>query len=50
MYKVSKGECPPYINELFQERVLNENVPTLRSSSEHSFITQRPYKEILNRA
>ena len=22
MYKVSNGECPPYINELFQEQVL----------------------------
>ena len=29
MYKVSKGEWPPYINELFQERLLNENIPTL---------------------
>ena len=46
MYKISNNECPPYINELFHEPILHENVPTLRSSSTHSFITPRPYKEI----
>ena len=52
MYKISKDECPPYtcINELFQERALNENVPTLRSSSEYSFITPRPYKEMFKQS
>ena len=47
MHKVSLGECPAYISELFQERVPNENIPTLRSSWGHSFITSRPYKETL---
>ena len=41
MYKISKNECPPYINELFHEQILHENVPMLRSSSAHSFITPR---------
>ena len=26
MHKVSLGECPAYISELFQERVPNENI------------------------
>ena len=46
MRKVSLGECPPYINELFQEGVPNETMSILRSSSGHSFITPMPYKEI----
>ena len=50
MYKISNNECPPYINELFHERILHENVPTLRSSSTHSFITPRPYKEIFKQS
>ena len=47
MKKVPLGECPPYISELFQECVPKENILILRSSSKHSFITTRPYKEIL---
>ena len=51
MHKVSLGECPAYISELFQERLPNENIPTLRSSSSgHSFITPRPYKEIFKQS
>ena len=50
MQKVSQGVCPPYISELFQERMLNGNIPTLRSSTEHSFITPRPYKEIFKQS
>ena len=50
MHKVSLGECPAYISELFQERVPNENIPTLRSTSGHSFITPRPYKEIFKQS
>lgn len=50
MHKVSKRESPPYISELFHERILHENVPMLRSSSEHSFITPRPYKEIFKQS
>ena len=50
MQKVSQGVCPPYISELFQERMLIGNIPTLRSSTEHSFITSRPYKEIFKQS
>ena len=51
MHKVSLGECPAYISELFQERLPNENIPTLRSSSSgHLFITPRPYKEIFKQS
>ena len=50
MQKVSLGVCPPYISELFQERMLNGNIPTLRSSTQHSFITPRPYKEIFKQS
>ena len=31
MHNVSLRECPSYISELFQERVPDENIPTLRS-------------------
>ena len=48
--KVSKNECPPFINELFHERIPNENLPTLRSLSEHSFVTPRPHKEIFKQS
>ena len=50
MQKVSQGICPPYISELFHERMPNGNIPTLRSSTEHSFITPRPYKEIFKQS
>ena len=50
MHKVSLGECRAYISELFQEHVPNENIPTLRSLSGHSFITPRPYKEIFKQS
>ena len=50
MQKVAQGVCPPYISELFQERMLNGNIPTLRSLTEHSFITPRPYKEIFKQS
>ena len=50
MYKVSKNDCPPYINELFHERIPNENLPTLRSLSGHSFVTPRPHKEIFKQS
>ena len=48
--KVSKNECPPFINELFHERIPNENLPTLRSLSEHSFVTPRPHKEFFKQS
>ena len=50
MYKVCKNECPPYINELFHERKPNENLPALRSLSEHSFVTPGPHKEIFKQS
>ena len=51
MYKIlKKNECPPYINELFYWWILHENVPMLRSSSVHSLITPRLYKEIFKQS
>ena len=50
MNKISKGSCPPYISDLFQEQVLNENAPTLRSLTRYTFITPRPYKEIFKKS
>ena len=46
MYKVSRGDVPQYINEMFQERTPNEIEPQLRSTSGHTFIPPRPIKEI----
>ena len=37
--KVSKNECPLYINELFHERIPNKYLPAIRSLSERSFVT-----------
>lgn len=49
MFKVSKGDCPLYMRELFKKKI-NENVPALQSSSEHSFNMPRPYKETLKQS
>ena len=50
MHKVSLGECPAYISELFHERVPNENIPTLRSSSGHSLLPQGHTKKSFSKA
>lgn len=50
MYKVSRSETPQYVNELFHERILNEDAPVLRSASAHTFIAPRPNKEIFKQS
>jgi hypothetical protein len=47
MYKVTKSETPQYVNEMFEPRMTNDNVPVLRSASAYTFfIPPRPNKEI----
>ena len=50
MYRVSRGETPQYVNELFQQRPQNENEPQLRSTSGLTFVPSRPNKEIFKQS
>ena len=50
MYKVSRGDVPQYINDMFQERTPNENEPQWRSTSGQTFIPPRPNKEIFKQS
>ena len=50
MYRVSRGETPQYVNELFQQRPQNENEPQLRSTSGLTFVPPRPNKEIFKQS
>ncbi|MCG7879038.1 MAG: reverse transcriptase family protein [Candidatus Thiodiazotropha endolucinida] len=50
MYKISIGEIPQYVNEMFQKKQINENEPQLRSASGQTFITPKPNKEIFKQS
>ncbi|MCU7801469.1 MAG: hypothetical protein KZQ70_15395, partial [gamma proteobacterium symbiont of Lucinoma myriamae] len=50
MYKVSRSETPQYVNELFHQRILNNEAPILRSASAHTYIPPRPNKEIFKQS
>ena len=38
MFKVDRSETPPYINDMFNQRIFDENVPLLRSAIFSNFI------------
>ena len=48
--KVYKSETPQYINEMFNHRTVNENLPLLRSNVSSNFITPRPNREIFKQS
>ena len=50
MFKVYKSETPLYINEMFNLRAVNENLPVLRSSVSSNFTTPRPNREIFKQS
>ena len=50
MFKVYKSETPQYINEMFNQRTVNENWPLLRSNVSSNFITPRPNREIFKQS
>lgn len=50
MFKVYRSETPPYINEMFNPRLVNENMPQLRSATSSNFIPPRPKKEIFKQS
>ena len=44
MFKVDRSETPPYINDMFNQRIFDENMPLLRSAIASNFIPPRPKK------
>lgn len=50
MYKVSRGEVPQYVNEMFQQKTLTNNAPQLRSNIGQTFVPPRPSKEIFKQS
>ena len=50
MFKVKKSETPPYINEMFDQRTYDQNMPLLRSALSSYFIPPRPKKEIFKQS
>ena len=50
MFKVDRSETPPYINDMFNQRIFDENMPLLRSAISSNFIPPRPKKEIFKQS
>ena len=50
MFNVYRSEAPPYINDMFNQRIFDENVPLLRSTISSDFIPPRPKKEIFKQS
>ena len=50
MFKVKKSETPLYINEMFNQRTYDQNMPFLRSAVSSYFILPRPKKEIFKQS
>ena len=50
MFKVDRSETPPYINDMFNHRIFDENMPLLRSAISSNFIPPRPKKEIFKQS
>ncbi len=52
MCKVANSHTPSYINDLFTNRQINEEMPQLRShtNASSSFVIPRPHKEIFRQS
>ena len=50
MFKVDKLETPQYINEMFNQRITDENTTFLRPSVSSNFIPPRPKREIFKQS
>ena len=50
MFKVDRSETAPYINDMFNQRIFDENMPLLRSAISSNFIPPRPKKEIFKQS
>ena len=50
MFKVDRSETPKYIQEMFNQRILDDTMPLLRSTMSSYFIPPRPKKEIFKQS
>ena len=50
MFKVDRSEAPQYIQEMFNQQILDDTMPLLRSTMSSYFIPLRPKKKFLNKA
>ena len=50
MFKVDRSETPKYIQEMLNQRILDDTMPLLRSTMSSYFIPPRPKKEIFKQS